>query len=65
MNDYGKPVRDILRQNGCRFLRQGRGDHHEVWISPRTDRPFTVPVKIKSRHTANGILRDAGLPKAF
>lgn len=64
MNDYGKPVRKILKENGGRFLRQGRGDH-EVWSSPRAAKPFTVPVKIKSRHTANGILKDAGLPKQF
>ncbi|MGE3296492.1 MAG: type II toxin-antitoxin system HicA family toxin [Porticoccaceae bacterium] len=64
MNDYGKPVREILKENGCTRLRLGRGDH-EVWSSPHTPSPFTVPVKIKSRHTANGILKDAGLPKAF
>ena len=64
MNDYGKPVRRILLDNGCFRLRQGRGDH-EVWVSPHAERPFTVPVKIKSRHTANGILKDAGLAKAF
>ena len=64
MNDYGKRVRDILKANGCSFLRHGRGDH-DVWTSPGAVEPFTVPVKIKSRHTANGILKDAGLPKAF
>lgn len=64
MKDYGKPVRNILTEHGCQFMRQGRGDH-EVWTSPHSARPFTVPVKIKSRHTANGILKDAGLPKAF
>jgi len=64
VNDYGKPVRRILTENGCHLLRQGRGDH-EVWTSPHASRAFTVPTKIKSRHTANGILKDAGLPKAF
>jgi hypothetical protein len=29
------------------------------------DRYFAVPRTIKSRHTANGILKQAGLPKAF
>jgi hypothetical protein len=28
-------------------------------------RNFAVPVGIPSRHTANAILRQAGLPKAF
>ena len=64
MNDFGKPVRSILRENGRYFLRQGRGDH-EVWASPNVERPFTVPVTIKSRHTANSILKQAGLAKAF
>ncbi|HKI14289.1 MAG TPA: type II toxin-antitoxin system HicA family toxin, partial [Roseiarcus sp.] len=30
-----------------------------------TGRNFAVPVGIPSRHTANAILRQAGLPKAF
>ncbi len=64
MNDYGKAVRKILEANGCSFLRHGRGDH-DIWVSPKAAKPFTVPVKIKSRHTANGILKDAGLQKAF
>jgi len=64
VKDYARAVREILRDNGCSFLRQGRGDH-EVWVSPHVDKPFTVPIKIKSRHTANGILKDAGLSKAF
>jgi len=28
-------------------------------------RNFTVPVNIMSRHMANKIMKDAGLPKAF
>lgn len=64
MSDYGKAVREILKENGCSFLRQGRGSH-EVWTSPNAGEPFTVPIKIKSRHTANGVLKDAGLPKRF
>lgn len=38
---------------------------HAIWRRPIADRPLTVPVKIKSRHMANKILEDAGLPKAF
>jgi predicted RNA binding protein YcfA (HicA-like mRNA interferase family) len=64
LNDYGKAVRALLVENGCSLARQGRGSH-EVWRSPRAAKPFTVPVKIKSRHMANEILKDAGLPKAF
>jgi hypothetical protein len=42
----------------------GRGDH-EIWRSPHTAKPFTVPVKIPIRHTANSILKQAGLPKVY
>jgi predicted RNA binding protein YcfA (HicA-like mRNA interferase family) len=64
VNDYGKPVRDVLLENGCQFHRHGRGDH-DIWVSPHAPKPFTVPVKIKSRHMANKILKDAGLAKKF
>lgn len=64
MNDYGKAVRELLEKAGCVFHRHGRGDH-DIWKSPKSDRPFTVPVTIKSRHTGNKIRKDAGLPKAF
>ena len=52
----------ILIEAGCRFLRQGRGDH-EIWTSPHAPK-FTVPVTIASRHGEQD-LKDAGLPKAF
>jgi predicted RNA binding protein YcfA (HicA-like mRNA interferase family) len=53
-----------LRATGCTFVRQGKGSH-EIWHSPITGRNFPVPIAIPSRHTANAILRQAGLPKAF
>jgi hypothetical protein len=46
------------------MVRQGKGGH-EIWRSSITGRHFAVPVGIASRHTANAILRHAGLPKAF
>jgi hypothetical protein len=61
---FDKPLRDLLRGAGCTLVRQGKGSH-EIWHSPLTDRNFAVPVGIPSRHTANAILRQAGLPKAF
>ena len=64
MSDYSGEVRDILRENGCQFVRHGKGDH-DIWYSPISDRRFPVDAKIKSRHTANGILKQAGLEKAF
>jgi hypothetical protein len=53
-----------LREAGCWCDRQGKGDH-EIWYSPHTGRRFPVDNKIKSRQTANDILKQAGLPKAF
>jgi hypothetical protein len=63
MKDFGRPLRDELGRGGCSFHRHGKGDH-DIWITPEGKR-LIVPFKIKSRHTANGILKDAGLPKAF
>jgi predicted RNA binding protein YcfA (HicA-like mRNA interferase family) len=63
VKDFGKPVRDQLGNVGCSFLRHGKGDH-DIWMTPEGKR-IVVPVQIKSRHTANGILKEAGLPKAF
>jgi hypothetical protein len=64
MADYAPAVKRQLREAGCWLDRQGKGDH-EIWYSPHTERKFPVDNKIKSRHTANGILKQAGLPKAF
>lgn len=64
MAGFYKDLVRLLREAGCEFLRQGKGDH-EVWWSPITGRPFTVDQGTKSRHTANATLRDAGLDKAF
>jgi hypothetical protein len=64
VNDYGKDVRRRLIAAGCYPIRMGRGDH-EIWRCPRGSTPITVPIKIPIRHTANGILKQAGLPKAY
>lgn len=64
MNHYGKRVREILTEAGCYFKRHGRGDH-DVWWSPVSNRSFTVDHVIKSRHTANAVLKQAGLPKTL
>jgi len=58
--DYDKTVRRILSQNGCYLTRQGKGSH-EIWFSPAANRPISVSSKIKSRHTANAILKEAGI----
>lgn len=64
MADYSPEVKTILRAHGCKFDRPGKEDH-EIWYSPITKKKFPVDNKILSRHTANGILKQAGIPKAF
>ena len=57
-------LKRILLDAGCRFVRPGKGDH-EIWFYPHTNIHFPVDAKIKSRHTANAVLKQAGLPKQF
>ena len=64
MADYYRDLIARLRQAGFEFKRQGRGDH-EIWWNPRANVSVTVDRKLRSRITANEILKDAGLPKAF
>ena len=64
MADYYREVIRLLRESSFEFKRQGRGDH-EIWWNPRTGVRVTVDGKLKSKFTANGILKEAGLPKAF
>lgn len=64
MADFGPEVRKASRAAGCELVRQGKGDH-EIWYSPHSERRFVVDRKIKSRHTANAVMRQAGLPKLF
>jgi predicted RNA binding protein YcfA (HicA-like mRNA interferase family) len=64
MADYYRDVIALLKAHGFGFKRQGRGDH-EIWWNPQTRVHVTVDRKLKSKFTANGILKEAGLPKAF
>ncbi|MGC1177485.1 MAG: type II toxin-antitoxin system HicA family toxin [Methyloceanibacter sp.] len=64
MANFYRDLVAILRAHGCRLVRQGKGSH-EIWYSPVNGRYVTVPRSTKSRHTANEVLRQAGLPKAF
>jgi len=55
MAEYEKKVRKIMLQNGCTFVRRGKGDH-DIWYSPITNRNITVDTKIKSRQIADSII---------
>jgi hypothetical protein len=64
MSGLSPELKTLLLKSGCYFIRQGRGDH-EIWHSPFSEINFTVDNNIKSRHTANVTLKQAGLPKHF
>jgi hypothetical protein len=55
---------EALRAAGCSFRRNGKGDH-EIWYSPLTNRTFTVDKGVLSRHTANAVMKQAGLDRRF
>ncbi|MGR3984084.1 MAG: type II toxin-antitoxin system HicA family toxin [Gammaproteobacteria bacterium] len=54
----------MLKEKGCAFSHPGKGDH-DTWYSPISKQKFTVDSKIKSRHTANETLKQAGIKKQF
>ena len=64
MASYEKDVRRILTEHLCTLVRQGKGDH-EIWQSPISGKRFVVDGKIKSRHTANAIMKQAGVQHHF
>jgi hypothetical protein len=64
LESFTPELKRLLSKSGCYFERAGKGDH-EIWYSPRMEVNFVVDSKIKSRHTANAVLKQAGLPKQF
>jgi len=60
MASYTRRLKDFLRSRNCRFERPGKGDH-EIWYSPINGRKFPVDNNIRSRHTANAIVKQAGI----
>ncbi|NJL55076.1 type II toxin-antitoxin system HicA family toxin [bacterium] len=63
-SSFTPELKKLLSEADCYFERHGKGDH-EIWYSPITERRFVVDSAIKSRHTANAVLKQAGLVKAF
>ncbi|MES2861297.1 MAG: type II toxin-antitoxin system HicA family toxin [Pseudomonadota bacterium] len=53
----------LLYSAGWRRAENAKGSH-EKWRHPQVAHSVIVP-RSKSRHTANGVLKQAGLPKAF
>lgn len=52
MGDYTRLVKKILSDNGCKFVRYGKGDH-EVWHNPLLNKTFSNDGKIRKRTSAN------------
>jgi predicted RNA binding protein YcfA (HicA-like mRNA interferase family) len=62
VDGYYRLVRDIISDLGFEYLKNAKGSH-EKWQSKVTGKIVLVPRNLQSRHTANGILRDAGSDK--
>ena len=61
--DYYRELTKMLMDAGFVKVEGGKGSH-ERWQNSETAKAVTVP-RSKSRHTANEVLKQAGLPKAF
>jgi predicted RNA binding protein YcfA (HicA-like mRNA interferase family) len=61
--DFYRELTKILLEAGFVEVGGGKGSH-ERWHNSETGITVTVP-RSKSRHTANEVLKQAGLPKAF
>jgi len=58
-NGFYKAVCDIISRYGFTKIKGGKGSH-EKWYSEDSHITLTVPHNLKSRHTANDILKTAG-----
>ncbi len=65
MATFEREVKSLLRGAGWSKDRQGRSSHEQWKHSDRPNGTITVPSTIKSRHTANNIMKQAGLDKRF
>jgi predicted RNA binding protein YcfA (HicA-like mRNA interferase family) len=57
-----KELISLLKENGCKIVRQGKGSH-EIWESPITKKRFVVPHPKSNlpKGTLKGILKQAGV----
>lgn len=62
-HDFYPDIIKRLAEAGWTRVRGGKGSH-EKWLSPAGGKTVLV-ARTKSRHTANEVLKQAGLPKAF
>ncbi|MBX7229625.1 MAG: type II toxin-antitoxin system HicA family toxin [Burkholderiaceae bacterium] len=59
MTSVYRQLTAVLKQHGYSLYRQSKGSH-EYWCKNGCD-CVSVPYTIKSRHTANDILKKAGI----
>jgi predicted RNA binding protein YcfA (HicA-like mRNA interferase family) len=62
MKGYYNQVVAVLKQHGF-FLVRHNGTSHQTWSNGKT--PVSVSTNCYSRHTANGIMKDAGITHKF
>lgn len=58
MSGFYDQVTAVLKKHGFVLVRQGKGSH-EIWGKGKVR--VSVPVNCRSRHTANSVLKDAGI----
>ena len=64
VDGFYKEVCKHLRAAGFAFKENAKGSH-EKWEEKDTGLILLVPRNLASRHTANAILKDAGVGKKF
>lgn len=64
IDGFYKAVCAALKERGYYFREKSKGSH-EKWECAETGKIVLVPRDLYSKHTANGILKDAGIPKRF
>lgn len=60
---FYRAVTKLLGDNGFSKQKKNAKGSHEKWVHEETGLMLIVPHNLKSRHTANGILADAGIDK--
>ena len=63
-DSYYKDVCRELAALGYSFWKPAKGSH-EKWRSEETGQIVLVPFNLKSRHTANAIMKDIGSDRRF
>ena len=64
-NSFSADLLAILKEAGCNYHAPAHRGNHDIWFSPITGIYFPFDSKVLSHHTANAILKIAGLPEQF